>query len=245
MAGATPRTGASGGGGPSPSKVPSLALSQTLPSPAPRQLVTPPSLQNHCRPATARRTSAHTVPSSPSARALLKHALSGKPSPDGKPCPDVTPRPSAARADPVGRASTTTVPRAAAGGGVDVATWLKARKEKDAERERSKAARLHQDSRFIEKLERQQVERNAQLADEEDRRLAALAAAQVAASWQTQAYVSHPTTPLTPDATEEEALLRLDAERLFGNKSLTPMTAQLAFKMAAVGATSPPALALA
>jgi|APGre2960657444_1045066.scaffolds.fasta_scaffold00012_4 hypothetical protein len=150
-----------------------------------------------------------------------------------------------ARADPVGRASTTTVPRAAAGGGVDVATWLKARKEKDAERERSKAARLHQDSRFIEKLERQQVERNAQLADEEDRRLAALAAAQVAASWQTQAYVSHPTTPLTPDATEEEALLRLDAERLFGNKSLTPMTAQLAFKMAAVGATSPPALALA
>jgi hypothetical protein len=101
-------------------------------------------------------------------------------------------------------------------GTVDVDAWLADRRAKDAAREQLRWARVHNDAKFIEKLERQQEVRNKALHDEEAAKAAAAAAA---ANWQTV-----PFAPLSadtkdvkaPDATGEEALFRKDAERLFG-----------------------------
>ena len=108
------------------------------------------------------------------------------------------------------------------GGGVDVTVWLRERKEREAARASARWARVHQDARFIERLERSQEVRNAALAADEERRRAAEAAA---ANWQSVPFqpLHDADAPLAGDAaSEEERLLRLDASRIFGVASITP-----------------------
>jgi len=106
---------------------------------------------------------------------------------------------------------------------VDVDKWLNERQQREQARLKAKSTAAHRDARFIERVERQQEARNAALAAEEERRRAAAAAA---AQWQVQAY-----TPLqgevtalrrSTDATSEEAMLRRDAQRLFGPVAIAP-----------------------
>jgi hypothetical protein len=106
-------------------------------------------------------------------------------------------------------------PGDAPAGTVDVDAWLADRRAKDAAREQLRWARVHNDAKFIEKLERQQEVRNKALHDEEAAKAAAAAAA---ANWQTVPFAPLADTKdvKAPDATGEEALFRKDAERLFG-----------------------------
>ncbi len=105
-------------------------------------------------------------------------------------------------------------------GTVDVEAWLADRKAKDAAREQVRWARVHQDAKFIEKLERQQEVRNRQLHEEEAAKAAAAAAA---ANWNTVPFepLTAPKEEAPPDATAEEKLFLDDAERLFGQQHTT------------------------
>jgi len=109
---------------------------------------------------------------------------------------------------------------------VDVDAWLRERKEREAARSSARWARVHQDARFIERLERGQEARNAALAAEEERRRAAEAAA---AHWQSVPFqpLSAPPAAAADAASEEERLLRIDAGRIFGLASVTPPYATL------------------
>jgi hypothetical protein len=106
-------------------------------------------------------------------------------------------------------------------GTVDVDAWLAERRQKDEQRDKVRWARVHNDARFIEKLERQQEVRNRQLHDEEDARAKAAAAA---ANWNTVPFAPTETKSQgVPAATEEEQLFRKDAARLFGAQPVTPL----------------------
>jgi hypothetical protein len=105
-------------------------------------------------------------------------------------------------------------------GTVDVEAWLAERRQKDEERDKVRWARVHNDARFIEKLERQQEVRNRQLHDEEDARAKAAAAA---ANWNTVPFApTEAKAEGVPASTEEEQLFRKDAARLFGAQPVTP-----------------------
>lgn len=239
---ASPRAGGTPGRGPAgKAHVPALPLARTLHAGG--------SAAAEGGAATARTRSGRpaapaAAQSSPTPRTLLKgeSVVSYLSRPAGTPAGALTarsarggahalaPSPSARVVSPSrGRSSTTSphikrsstggVPR---GGEVDVDKWLADRRAKEDERERVKLQRAHMDARFIERLERQQEVRNAALADEEARKRTAAAAA---ASWQAKPYtpVEDSAAEAKPlDATEEEALLRRDAERLFGTASMTP-----------------------
>ena len=107
-------------------------------------------------------------------------------------------------------------------GTVDVDAWLAERRQKDEQRDKVRWARVHNDARFIEKLERQQEVRNRQLHEEEDARAKAAAAA---ANWNTVPFAPPETNKAQGAlaATEEEQLFRKDAARLFGAQPVTPL----------------------
>ena len=108
-------------------------------------------------------------------------------------------------------------------GTVDVDAWLAERRQKDEQRDKVRWARVHNDARFIEKLERQQEVRNRQLHEEEEARAKAAAAA---ANWNTVPFAPMETNKAGQGAlaaTEEEQLFRKDAARLFGAQPVTPL----------------------